>query len=259
VQSGSLNAKLLDESTYQRSAAQVARSAAEAHIRTAQAALKSANARVDLAAAERDKLETLLQYGEIRAPFDGVVTQRFFDRGAFIQPAQGNSAAKPLLTVAHIKKVRVFVDLPMAEVQWLTHGDKAILDRINALPGERFPGEVTRFAGALDPMSRMLRVEIDLKNPDQRLLPGYFGYVTLFLDEFPQTPVVPSSALVAEGDKLFVYRAEGGVCRKCLVTTNYQDGKIAGIKAGLHGGEQVISAGAGQLTDGQKVNANSGS
>jgi RND family efflux transporter MFP subunit len=261
VERGSLNSKLLDEATYQRDAARAAVDATQAHIRTAAAAIKAAKAKVTLAEAERDKAETMLRYTEIRAPFDGVVTRRFFDRGAFIQPALGNSAAKPLLTLAHIKTVRVFVDLPMPEVRWLNRGDKVVLDRINALPGEKFVGEVTRFSTALDPTSRMMRVEVDLENPEHRLLPGYYGYVTLLLDEFPQTPVIPSSALMAGPNETFVYCLEGDVCRKRVVITNYQDGTIVGIGMGLHGGEQIVQAGAGQLADGQKVvatNPNSG-
>lgn len=267
VQSGSLQAKLLDEAKYGREAAQAALETVQAKIRTAQAQReaaaayvqravtdqKSAEAKVDLAKAKLAKVQTMLEYGEIRAPFDGVVTKRFFDRGAFIQPAEGNSAARPLLNVTSSDVVRIFLDLPMAEVRWLNRGDKAVLDRINVLPDERFEGEVTRFASSLDRSSRMMRVEIDLSNPDGRLLPGYYGYVTLSLDEFPETPVIPSSALMAEGNLKFVYVIDGDVCRKRAVTANFQDGVIVGIGSGLNGGEQIVQAGAGQLAEGQKV------
>ncbi len=267
VQSGSLQAKLLDEAKYQRDAARAALETAQARIRTAQAQREaaaayvdqavtdhsSAEAKEDLANAELAKVKTMLEYGEIRAPFDGVITKRFFDRGAFIQPAEGNSAARPLLNVTRTDVVRIVLDLPMAEVGWLNRGDKAVLDRINVLPDVSFQGEVTRFASALDRSSRTMRVEIDLPNADGRLLPGFYGYVTLWLDELPRTPVIPSSALMAEGNEKFVYVIEGDVCRKRAVTTNYQDGVIVGVASGLGGGEQIVRAGAGQLVEGQKV------
>jgi len=258
VERGSINAQLLDEAKFQRDAARAAVDSVQARIRTAAATLQSAEAKVVLAEAERDKVQTMLEYGEIRAPFDGVVTNRYVDRGAFIQPAEGNSAAKPLLTVTRLDVVRVFVDLPMDVVRWLNRGDKAVLDRISVLPGKRFPGEVARFSTSLHKTSRMMRVEIDLENPDQKLLPGYFGYVTLSLDEFSQTPVVPSSALMAEEGQLFVYVVEGELCRKRSITPNYQDGAIVGVGSGLQGGEQVVEAGAGQLEDGQRVIAVNG-
>jgi len=268
VRGGSLEARLLDEAKYGRDAARAAletvgakihtaraqREAAAAYVERAVTDHTSAEAKVDLAEAELAKVQTMLEYAEIRAPFDGVVTKRFFHRGAFIQPAEGNSAARPLLTVTRTDVVRIFLDLPMAEVRWLDRGDKAVLDRINVLPGERFEhGEVTRFASSLDRNSRMMRVEVDLKNPDHRLLPGYYGYVTLYLDELVQTPVVPSSALMAKGKERFVYVIEGDVCRKRAVTTNYQDGEIVGIGSGLQGGEQIVKAGGGQLDEGQEV------
>jgi len=252
TESGSYVQKLLDEATYQRNAAQAAVETTTARIRTAGAKLDSANANVRLAEAERNRVETLMAYREIRAPFDGVVTKRNFHRGAYIQPADGNSAW-PLVTVTRTDVVRIVLELPMAEVRWLQAGDKAVLDRINVLPGERFEGEVTRFANALDRSSRLMRVEVDLENPEHRLLPGYYGYVTLLLSEFRQTPVVPSSALMAEGSEMFVYRMEGDVCRKRMVTTNYQDGTIVGISTGLVGGEQIVLGGMGQYTDGQTV------
>ncbi|MDA1052398.1 MAG: efflux RND transporter periplasmic adaptor subunit [Planctomycetota bacterium] len=268
VQRGSLQAKLLDEAKYERDAASAALASVQARIVTAQAELDTARANADravsdhksmqaktkLAQAELERVETMLAYGEIRAPFAGVVTKRFFDRGAFIQPALGNSAARPLLTLTRTDKVRIYLDLPMAEVRWLDVGDKAVLDRINVLPGESFDdGKVTRFATSLDMTSRMMRVEIDLDNPEHRLLPGYYGYVTLFLDDFPQTPVIPSSALMAEGNETFVYFIEGDVCRKRIVTTNYQDGTIVDIESGLSGGEHIVQAGGGQIADGQKI------
>lgn len=267
VQSGSLQEKLLDEAKFQRDAAQAALGTVQARIRTAEAELaaaaadvdraetdhQSALAKVDLAQAELERTRTMLQYGEIRAPFDGVVTKRFVDRGAFIQPADGNSAAKPLLTVTRIDVVRIFLDIPMAEVRWLDRGDKAVLDRINVLPGESFEGEVSRFSPSINRDSRMMRVEVDLQNPEHRLLPGFYGYVTLLLDEFEQSPIIPSSALMVEGNESFVYCVENGICRRHLVTMNYQDGTIIGISSGLSGGEQVVQAGAGQFSDQQRV------
>ena len=257
VERGSLQQKLLDEATYRHDAAEAALDFVRARIQTAEATLNSSMAMADLAAAERDKIQTLLQYSEIRAPFDGMVTKRFVDPGAFIQPADGNSAARPLLTVTHIDVVRIWLDLPMAQVRWLDRGDRVVFDRINVLPGASFEGEVARFASALDSTSRMMRVEVDLQNPNHQLLPGYYGYVTLLLDEIPQTAVVPSSALVTSGADTFVYVVQNGIAHKRPVSVVFQDGSIIGVGSGLTPGEQVVQAGGGQLRDGQQVVASS--
>lgn len=273
VQRGSINKELLDEVTYKRDSARAALNAVRAKIRTIEAELvakqtgvekakadhQAAVARVNLAKADYDRVETLSHYGVIKAPFNGVVTKRMVDPGAFIQPAEGNSAAKPLVTVARTDVVRISLALPMEQVRWLDRGDRAVLNRINVLPGEEFEGQVTRFSPSLNNESRMMRVEIDLQNPEHRLLPGYYGYVTLYLEELAQTPVIPSSALLTEGNESYVLVVDRGVCRKRPVKTNYKDGAIVGIASGLAPGEQVIQAGGGLLVDGQKVIAMNGS
>jgi RND family efflux transporter MFP subunit len=253
VERGSLQQKLLDEATYKLDAAQAAVETAQARIQTVEAMLKSSEAQVDLAKAEQDKVQTLLEYSEIRAPFDGMVTKRFFDTGAFIQPADGNSAARPIVTVTRIDVVRIWLDLPMEQVRWLNRGDRVVFDRINVLPGARFEGEVTRFASALDRSSRMMRVEVDLPNSDRRLLPGYYGYITVLLDEMPQTAIVPSTALVTHGAETYVCVVENGISHRRPVSVVFQDGSIVGIGSGLTPGEQVIQAGGGQIRDGQQV------
>ena len=267
VDSQAVREELLDQARSKQEAAEAALMSVEAHIRTADAQRQSAIANVDKAKADYQSAlanvrvaqanlefaKTHADYANIRAPFDGEVTRRWVDPGAFVQSADGNSAAKPILQVTRIDVVRVALDVSMSDVGALNRGDRVLLDRINVLPGKSFEGEVTRFSAGLHEQSRMMRVQIDLKNPDRELRPGYYGYVTLFLDELKGTPVIPSSALNAAGDEKFVFLVEGGVVRKRPVTTDYQDGTIVGIASGLKAGDKVVRAGGGQLSDGQKI------
>lgn len=267
VNDKALLAKKLDEAKFTVEAAQAALGTVDARIRTAQANLVAAQADVekaktDLVSAEVkvkiadldiEKTKTMIAYGTLQAPFDGVVTKRMFDPGAFIKPADGNSAAMPLVTISRINTVRLLVDLPMKEVRWLNEGDAVVFDRINVLPGEKIPGTVTRFSAALNSVSRMLRVEIDLPNKEGKLRPGYFGYATIQLAEFKETPVVPSSALTTIDDVAYVFVVDGTNCHRREVTTNYRDGAIVGIESGIKVGDQVVRTGGGQLSDGQEV------
>jgi RND family efflux transporter MFP subunit len=270
VDSRAARRDLLDEARYQLEAAQAACETVEARIHTADAKLhvaragqikvaadyESSLAAVAVAQADLQQVQTMLQYAEIRAEFDGYVTERYVDPGAFIQPAEGNSSASPLLTITRTDKVRIVLDIPMGEVRFLDRGDPAVLDRVNVLPGEQpFEGVVARFSPSLNTRSRMMRLEIDLENPDRKLLPGYYGYVTLKLHELADTPVIPSSAVMTEGNQAFVYVVEGGACRRCPITPNYQDGSIVGVSSGLVGGEQVIVSGGGQMVEGQRVSS----
>ena len=258
---------MLDEAAFQLQAAEAAVQTAAARIRTSQAELaqaeadlaraerqlQSAQAAVQVAEAQRNRVDAMLGYAQITAPFDGVITERDVDAGDFIQPADNNSAATPLLTVSRVDHVRIFLDLPMAEVQYLQRGDRAIFDRINVLPGERLEGVVTRFAEALDRGSRMMRVEIDLPNPDRKLRPGYYGYVKLLLEEYQQTPVVPVTAVTMHDGASHVYVVVDGVAQRREITTLHSDGVYVGIAEGLSGGEEIVRAGVGSLRDGQAV------
>jgi RND family efflux transporter MFP subunit len=143
----------------------------------------------------------------------------------------------------------------MNDVRLLDRGDRAVLSRINVLPGEEPEGEVTRFSPSLNAASRLMRIEIDLPNPDGKLLPGLYGYMTVYLEELSNIPVVPSSALLTAGQESYVFVCENGRARKCMVRTNYQDGTWVGIAEGLEGGEQVVRAGGGQIADNQPVTA----
>ncbi|RUL87967.1 efflux RND transporter periplasmic adaptor subunit [Tautonia sociabilis] len=267
VEQSAARRDLVDESRFRLAAAEAELKSVEASIRTAKTQVdsakaslakahadrKSAQANVDVAQADLEYVETMLRYATIRAPFVGQVTRRWVDTGAFIQSAEGNSPAEPLLTVTRLDRVRIHLDLPMAEVRLLDLGDRAVLDRVNVLPDASIEGEVTRFSPALNLGSRMMRVEIDLENPGHRLRPGYYGYVTVYLDELSDTPVIPSSALLSDGEQKYVYVVSDGTARRRPITTNYEDGIIVGVASGLDGGEQVVRAGGAQITDGQKV------
>ena len=264
---GSINREMVDEVKYHLESARGGLSAEAARIEAKRAALaaretdvakaiadhQAAQARVELASADLEYLKEMANYGTIHSPTDGVIIKRMVDPGAFIQPADGNSAAGPLVTVSRVDRVRVSFQLPMAEVRWLDRGDRAVLDRINVLPGARFEGEVTRFTTALNKESRLMRVEVELDNSDGRLRPGYYGYMKVFLEEMPQTPVVPASAFMSDKEGSFVYVVDDNVCRRQEVTNIYQDGSIVGIGSGLKPGEQIVQTGGGTLADGQRV------
>jgi RND family efflux transporter MFP subunit len=270
--SPSIERRKVDEARYQLEAAEAAVESHDAAIRAAVANVSAVRAKfekvradekavaADIAVSEANYLQaaTILEYADIKAPFDGVVTRRLVDPGSFIQPATNNSAARPLVSVARINKVRISLDVPMAEVRLLDIGDRAIFNRITVLPGQQFDGKVARFSRSLDPTSRMMRCEIDLENPvgpdgKRHLLPGYFGYVTVYLAEYEAAPTIPASALITRGNKTLVFVVKDNRVHPCDVGIGYQDGTIVGITSGLEPGMVVVASGAGQLREGQEV------
>jgi HlyD family secretion protein len=181
----------VDELVTQLKAAQAAVQQARAKVTAAEAAQKEAVARHEqrntaitsaqadheAAQAEAAKVSDLLDAAEVRAPFDGVVIRRSAVTGELVGPNL-IPKAQPMFTVAAVDRVRVVVNVPECDTVRVTKGMQATI-RFEALDGQVVKGTVTRSAQALDAKSRTMRVEIELPNPDAKILPGMFGHVTL--------------------------------------------------------------------------------
>jgi RND family efflux transporter MFP subunit len=209
--------------------------------------LDLAHAKRDMAEATLKKLETLKGYTEIRAPFDGSVTERFVDPGAFIQ--QGK-----LVTIVDTAKVRVIVDVPEAEVRFSQTGTEAAV-RFDALPGKSVRAVISRSSGTLDPVLRTMRIEMDIPNADASLFPGMFARVELGVERKPQALVIPSKAVSILQEKAFVFVNSGGTAKKVGVTLGTADGQWFEACSGLTGDELIILPEGTALVDGMAVTA----
>jgi len=219
----------------------------------AQAALQLAAAQVKSAEANLARLQSLAEYSRIKAPFDGIVTERFVDRGALIQAATGSANVTPIVTVARVDRVRTFVDIPEREVPFISSTNTATLAP-SAFADQTFAGHVTRFAGALNPATRTMRTEVDFDNPEGRLYPGMYGNLTLALEIHPEALTLPSAAVTTQKDgKSFVYVVTDGTAHQKSVRVGVDDGVRAEILRGLDGSEECVVTGSGSIADGAPV------
>jgi multidrug efflux pump subunit AcrA (membrane-fusion protein) len=186
AETGSIDKALVDEARFDVNAAEASVKQAAAKFKTAQllreeAAAKRDKAKADVLAAEVSllaaqadlmRVQALLQYAQIRAPFDGVILRRSVDAGTL---AMDNFV---LFTVARLDKVRIVGQVPEASIARLTVGTPATV-HIHAFKGAEFKGKVSRLAATVDPKTQTLRIEIDLPNLDGRILPGMSATVHL--------------------------------------------------------------------------------
>jgi RND family efflux transporter MFP subunit len=206
---------------------------------------------------QREELEILIDYATLKAPFDGVITQRHVDPGDLVKNTQasGGNSDKPLFVVAQVDRVRIQVTLPERETPWADVGDSATIE-LQALPGKKLSGKVARVSSSLDESTRSMMVEIDLPNPELKILPGMFGEATLVLEEHKDRQVLPVSAVRHDQTgRSFVYviNADNEV-QIVDVTTGLDDGDQIEIVGGLTGDERVAGATVDRLEPGQKVN-----
>jgi RND family efflux transporter MFP subunit len=209
-------------------------------------------ARANVEAQER-QLATLRQnrdYAFVRAPFNGVVTQRNVDVGSLVQ---GNANTGTFMfEVMQRDVIRVFVHVPQDEAFGVAPGVEAIV-RVPEIPTREFPGKVTRIADALQSGTRTLLTEIDIPNPDGALPPGVYCTVELKIPRETTSLIVPAGAIVFNSDGLNVWVVEDGVAhvRRVIVARDF--GATVEVSAGVKGGDQVILNPPVDLTDGHQV------
>ncbi len=133
-------------------------------------ALKQAD--VSAAKANVRRLEELKNFARIVAPFDGTVTMRNTDIGQLISATGGAE----LFRLAQTDPLRVYVRVPQSLIYSITPGQTAQLT-FQELPGRTFTATVTRTAGAVDPASRTLQVELQVPNPKGEILAGSYAQV----------------------------------------------------------------------------------
>lgn len=231
---------------------------ARAKFELAKSNINSEKASVDNAEADMKRIEALLEYGKIKAPFDGVITKRFVDPGALIRAATSNNSVSPVVTIMHTDTVRVLIDVPEPDVPFVEKRNGATVV-VDALSGRKFSGTVTRFADALNPETRTMRTEIDIPNPDHILRPGMYGNLTLNLDVHKNAITIPATALVVEKDKKFVYKVKNGKAEKVEIKTGIDDGIQVEVIEGLTGDEDIIIKGKDTVSDGEAVKVSRGS
>jgi len=218
--------------------------------------MDTAKAKADVARAGVQRIETLLDYAKITAPFAGVITKRWADRGALIPAATSSSAAKSaaVVTLMDFSTVRVDVAVPDTEAP-LVKKDLPVKMTVDELPGRYFDGTITRFAYALDESTKTMATEIEIANPDLALRPGMWANVQIDLQKKTDAQLLPAEALVTEKNKTSVFVARDGKAQKVPIKTGFDDGINVEVTGGLTPKDAVILAGKQAVTDGQPVKA----
>jgi RND family efflux transporter MFP subunit len=230
--------------------------AANAKIEQAEAEVVDAKAGVEVAQAQLKNAQVEVKFATIVSPYNGIITQRNFDPGAFIKaPTQGSSQL-PLFVVEETDKMRVVVQVPDRDAPYTDPGDMAVIE-LDALPGERFEAPVARIAGSEDPLTRLMRVEIDLANPKGRIRQGMYGKVSIILEKSAQLLSVPSSALAGktEDGKGELYVVRDGRLHKVAVRFGADNGVRVAVVSGIKADDEIVSHASDALRDGMEVTA----
>ena len=266
VERGSLQSRLLDEARKQRDSESAARQAAlsavesmkaqvsvaEAQRATSEAKLRTAEAETQVARNQLDELKVMIGYLVIKAPYEGVVSQRHVELGELVD--DGVSRA-PLFVLSQLDKVRVRVPVPEVDAAWVQPGDTMTLSFPSFADEPPIVATVTRRSGSLDPASRTMSVEAEIENSSGKLLPGMFGEATIDLETQVAAKTLPARAVRFDEDgRAYVYvLAEDNVVSVTDVAIGLDDGNVIEIVEGIRLGQKVIDSHRQRFTEGQVV------
>jgi membrane fusion protein (multidrug efflux system) len=216
--------------------------------------IDTAKAKQAMTKANLDRAETLLGFTKITAPFSGVITKRFVDKGAFVPAATSGSAAQnaALVTLADFKTVRVQIAVPEMEVPRIKNG-LPVKVTIDELPGKVFEGTVTRFSHALDDATKTMLAEVDLKNENGELRPGMYATAKIGVEKHSNVLLLPVEAVLPEKAGSSVFTVADGKAKKVPVKTGFNDGAFVEILEGVSANVPVILVGKMTLANEQPV------
>lgn len=208
-----------------------------------QAEFDAVEARFRVARSAVAEAETMLGYLQVTAPFAGVVTRKLADVGDFASPG------RPLVEVEDLRTLRFEVDVPVTQAARVKLGDRPKVS-VGA-PAQELTAQVSEIDPAADPVSRTVRVKLDLPAMDG-LRAGSVGRLALETGE-PALLSVPTNAVFARGQMELTFVVTNERAHLRLVRTGRSFGPDREILAGLEPGEKVVIEGAAGLADGQRV------
>jgi RND family efflux transporter MFP subunit len=209
-------------------------------------ALVSARQRASGAAqSAANALKAMVAYLNIRAPFDGVVTDRLVHPGALVGPPTDPS----LLVIQQVSHLRVVVPVPEEEVGRIVRG--ASVDfKVPAFPQRTYTGKIARIAESLDQKTRTMAVELDVINRDGTLAPGMYPSVEWPVRSQGAELWVPRTSVVTTSERTFVIRNRGGRAEWVDVTKGVSEGDLVEVAGNLKPGDAVVRRANDEIREG---------
>ena len=230
--------------------------------------VEAARADLEVAKADERQAKVLLEYGRIKAPYSGVITQRNVSPGDYLQPGGGTNG-QPLFILEQTDPVRVFVGVPELASFFIHEGDTALI-RFQAIPGATREGKVVRSGFSLNPSTRTLQTEIDIPNADGHLHPGWYVTVTIAVDR-KQVWTLPSDAIGFQGQQnYYVYlQIDGKPVRTPVIVgpsddthtevlRKYSPDANTNVWPSFDGTERVLAGNLDVLAEAQSASAKGG-
>lgn len=208
-------------------------------------------AQLNAAKAAYKEVGSIQGYLEIRAPFNGVISARNVNLGAYVGPS-GKGSDLPIFTLQEQKHLRLAVSIPELYTGYLQSGD-AVTFTVKSKPNALFTAKVKRLSGALDARLRSERVEMDVPNLTKQLLPGMVADVSIPLPANVSTFIVPKTAVVDGAEGIFVIRSKNNKAEKVAVKKGREADDKVEIYGDIADGDVLVTAATEEIHNGDQL------
>lgn len=210
--------------------------AAEQTVIACQSALEAEKDRVRAAKQALNSVREMKGYLTVRAPFDGVITERNVHEGSLVSSSPSNP---PMLKVEQISPLRLLVPVPENAIAGMKNG-AAMQFTCAAYVGKTFYGTVLRLSHELDRKTRSMVVELDVPNKNRELEPGMFAEVIWHMERPYRTLFVPALAVLSKEDKTYVIVIKDSKAELIQVDRGQPMGKLVEIVGSVKTGDEVV-------------------
>lgn len=218
-----------------------------------EAQVQLSEAQLQQAQAELNELRIRLEGSMVYSPMHSVVSERYVDPGALVNPNT------PILQVVNLSTMVTRGNVPERYVENLSVGSLTEVN-VDAIPGQQFEGRVARIAPVLDAATRSAVIEIDIQNPSHVLKAEMFARITLDLGSTREATLIPRDGLVYRGQQPGVYVVSEQADRpifRVIETGLTREGQVEVI-ANLDAGTRIVGRGATMLRDGDRITSGPG-
>ena len=177
-----------------------------------------------------------LDYTQIKAPIDGVVSERYIKLGNTV------AVSEPLFRVTGLDPLVAYLHVPEREYGNIEEGQPVGI-QIDALSGPPVMAEVSRVSPTIDPDTGTFKITIEVRDPGERIKPGMFGRIGVIYDKHENALKLPRSALVEDVNRTSIFVVEDGKAVRKYVETGFSDRGMVEIVAGLSDDEDVVTVG----------------
>lgn len=247
------------ESTYSRlkAAAETPGVVAANDVVLAEKAVDSGRAQVEAMSkatealrASVEAIRSLEEFLIVKAPFAGVISERFAHAGALAGPE--GAGGSPLFHLREVTRLRLVAAVPESMMQSVRTGAKLSFS-VAAHPGQRFTGTVARPAYAVDSNTRTMPVELDVVNTSRLLSPGMYAEIEWPVSRTDQSLFVPPSAVKSTTQSTFVVRVRESKAEWVPVRRGALDGDLVEVMGALEPGDMVLKRATDEVRPGTTV------